>query len=77
MEELGDIEILNDEKFPSLHEWKQNFNQISPLKDCIPPREKIHFTTFSWFTKYQQVHYFIIIYSIVLAPQISQPSKHF
>ncbi|CAL0332565.1 unnamed protein product [Lupinus luteus] len=41
LEELGDIEILNAEKFPSLHEWKQNFIQTSTVKDCIPPREKV------------------------------------
>ena len=41
LEELGEIELLNAERFPSLHEWKQNFIQTSPIKDCIPPREQV------------------------------------
>ncbi|RDY03548.1 hypothetical protein CR513_12853, partial [Mucuna pruriens] len=39
MEELGEMELLNAERFPSLHEWGQNFIQTLPVKDCIPPRE--------------------------------------
>jgi glutathione S-transferase len=41
LEELGEIELLNAERFPSLHEWSQNFIQTSPVKDCIPPREMV------------------------------------
>lgn len=41
LEELGDMELLTAERFPSLHEWSQNFIQTSPVKDCIPPRESV------------------------------------
>ncbi|KAI4350981.1 hypothetical protein L6164_005381 [Bauhinia variegata] len=41
IEELGEMELLTAEKFPSLHEWGQNLIQTSPVKDCIPPREKV------------------------------------
>jgi glutathione S-transferase len=41
LEELGEIELLTAERFPSLHEWSHNFIQTSPIKDCIPPREMV------------------------------------
>ncbi|TKY53384.1 glutathione S-transferase [Spatholobus suberectus] len=41
LEELGEMELLSAERFPSLHEWKQNFIQTSPVTDCIPPRESV------------------------------------
>ncbi|KAJ1392022.1 Thioredoxin-like superfamily [Sesbania bispinosa] len=41
LEELGDIELLNAERFPCLHDWGQNFIQTLPVKDCIPPREMV------------------------------------
>lgn len=41
LEELGEMELLNAERFPSLHEWSQNFLQTSPVKDCIPSRESV------------------------------------
>ncbi|KAK7392950.1 hypothetical protein VNO78_21400 [Psophocarpus tetragonolobus] len=41
LEELGEMELLNAERFPSLHEWSHNFIQTAPVKDCIPPRESV------------------------------------
>lgn len=41
LEELGEMELLNAERFPSLHEWGQNLLQTSPVKDCIPSRESV------------------------------------
>ncbi|KAK7271206.1 hypothetical protein RJT34_26913 [Clitoria ternatea] len=41
LEELGEMKLINVERFPSLHEWGQNFLQISPIKDCIPPKETV------------------------------------
>ena len=39
--EVGSMKLLDAEKFPSLHEWAENFIQISPIKECIPPREEL------------------------------------
>ncbi|XP_057758870.1 probable glutathione S-transferase [Arachis stenosperma] len=41
LEELGEIELVNAERFPCLHEWGKNFINTSPIKDCIPPREDV------------------------------------
>ncbi|CAJ1967643.1 unnamed protein product [Sphenostylis stenocarpa] len=41
MEELGEMELLNAHRFPSLHQWSHNFIQTSPVKDCIPSRESV------------------------------------
>ncbi|KAK7384780.1 hypothetical protein VNO78_30482 [Psophocarpus tetragonolobus] len=41
LEELGEMKLLNAERFPSLHEWSHNFIQTAPVKDCIPPRESV------------------------------------
>lgn len=41
LEELGEMELINADKFPSLHEWGHNFIQTSPINDCIPPREMV------------------------------------
>ncbi|WVY98006.1 hypothetical protein V8G54_030157 [Vigna mungo] len=41
LEELGEMELLNAERFPSLHQWTQNFIQTSPIKDCIPSRQSV------------------------------------
>ncbi|XP_059639538.1 probable glutathione S-transferase [Cornus florida] len=41
MEEDGDMKLLDAQKFPSLHEWAQNFIQIPLIKECLPPREKL------------------------------------
>ena len=41
LEEIGGMKLLNAERFPSLHEWSQNFIQTSPVTDCIPPRETV------------------------------------
>lgn len=41
LEELGGMELLTAERFPSLHEWGQNLIHTLPVKDCIPPREMV------------------------------------
>ena len=41
LEELGEMELINAERFPSLHEWGHNFIRTSPIKDCIPPKEMV------------------------------------
>ncbi|BAT96331.1 hypothetical protein VIGAN_08324900 [Vigna angularis var. angularis] len=41
LEELGEMELLNAQRFPSLHQWTQNFIQTSPVKDCIPSRQSV------------------------------------
>ncbi|KAI3421581.1 uncharacterized protein J3R85_012086 [Psidium guajava] len=46
VEEAGGMKILDAERFPSLHEWAQNFVEIPLIKECLPPRDKLvnHFT---------------------------------
>lgn len=39
MEETGGIKIFDAERFPSLHEWAQNFIEIPLIKECLPPRD--------------------------------------
>jgi glutathione S-transferase len=41
LEEAGGMKLLDAEKFPSLHEWAQNFIQIPLIRECIPPRDKL------------------------------------
>lgn len=41
MEEVGDMKLLDAERFPSLHEWAENFIQIPAIKECIPPRDDL------------------------------------
>lgn len=41
LEELGEVELVNAESFPSLYEWGHNFIKTSPIKDCVPPRELV------------------------------------
>ncbi|KAL6319542.1 hypothetical protein AAG906_014218 [Vitis piasezkii] len=50
LEEVRGMKMLDAEKFPSLHEWAENFIQIPLIKECIPPRDVLvnHFhATFS------------------------------
>ncbi|KAH7839800.1 hypothetical protein Vadar_009061 [Vaccinium darrowii] len=41
MEQVGEMKLLDAEKFPSLHEWSQNFIQIPLIKEALPPRQKV------------------------------------
>ncbi|XP_060670540.1 probable glutathione S-transferase [Ziziphus jujuba] len=41
MEEIGGIKLLEEERFPLLHEWSQNFHQIPLIKECLPPRDNL------------------------------------
>jgi glutathione S-transferase len=41
MEQVGEMKLLDAEKFPSLHEWSQNFIQSPLIKEALPPREKL------------------------------------
>ena len=41
LEEAGGVKLLDAERFPSLHEWAQNFIEVPVIKECIPPREKL------------------------------------
>ncbi|KAB5531804.1 hypothetical protein DKX38_018474 [Salix brachista] len=41
MEEVGGMKLDDPQKFPSLHEWAQNFNEIPLIKDCLPPRDAL------------------------------------
>ncbi|KAK3005088.1 hypothetical protein RJ639_015541 [Escallonia herrerae] len=40
MEEVGDMKILDEETFPSLHEWAKSFIRVPLVKSCMPPREE-------------------------------------
>jgi glutathione S-transferase len=41
MKEARGMKLLDAEKFPSLHEWAQNFIQIPLIRECIPPKDKL------------------------------------
>ncbi|KAG5563062.1 hypothetical protein RHGRI_005718 [Rhododendron griersonianum] len=41
MEQIGEMKLLDAEKFPSLHEWSQNFIKIPLIKEALPPREEL------------------------------------
>nr|ANO39989.1 glutathione S-transferase U26 [Populus yatungensis] len=41
LEEAGGMKLMDAQKFPSLHEWTQNFNEIPLIKECLPPRDAL------------------------------------
>lgn len=41
MEEAGGMKLMDAQKFPSLHEWTQNFIEIPLIKECLPPRDAL------------------------------------
>ncbi|KAH7549378.1 hypothetical protein JRO89_XS13G0021800 [Xanthoceras sorbifolium] len=41
MEEVGDLKLVDAEKFPLLQEWTQRFIQVPIIKECLPAREKL------------------------------------
>ncbi|KAL3716298.1 hypothetical protein ACJRO7_007976 [Eucalyptus globulus] len=41
LEEAGGMKIIDAERFPSLHEWAQNFNEVPLIKECLPPRDML------------------------------------
>ncbi|KAI6674237.1 hypothetical protein NL676_002143 [Syzygium grande] len=41
LEEAGGMKIYDAERFPSLHEWAQNFSEIPLIKECVPPRDML------------------------------------
>lgn len=47
LEELGGIKLVDEEKFPSFHEWSKKFVEIPIIKEKIPMPEDLikYFTT--------------------------------
>lgn len=47
VEDVGDMKLVDADKFPLLHEWAQRFIQLPLIKECLPPREDLvnYFTT--------------------------------
>nr|ADB11328.1 tau class glutathione transferase GSTU46 [Populus trichocarpa] len=41
IEEVGDMKLVDAEKFPSLLEWAQNFTEIPLIKERLPPRDAL------------------------------------
>lgn len=41
MEEVGNVKLLDPEKFPSLHQWAENFKQIPIINECMPQQETL------------------------------------
>ncbi|GLU12946.1 hypothetical protein SLE2022_296000 [Rubroshorea leprosula] len=41
MEEVGDMKLVDAERFPLLHEWSQNFIETPLIKECSPARDKL------------------------------------
>ena len=40
-QEVLGLEILTEEKFPTVHEWYQRFADDAVFKECAPPRERL------------------------------------
>ena len=45
MEKVGEMKLLETEKFPFLHKWSQNFMETPLIRECLPSREAllVHF----------------------------------
>ncbi|KAK6787584.1 hypothetical protein RDI58_016109 [Solanum bulbocastanum] len=41
MEEVGNVKLLDPEKFPSLHQWAENFKEIPIIHECMPQKETL------------------------------------
>ncbi|GMN46323.1 hypothetical protein TIFTF001_015509 [Ficus carica] len=41
IEEIGEMKLLEAEKFPSIHKWTRNFMDIALINQCLPAREKV------------------------------------
>lgn len=41
LDEVGEMNVFDKERVPSLHEWAQNFIQIPVIKESLPPRENL------------------------------------
>ncbi|XP_059299799.1 glutathione transferase GST 23-like [Lycium ferocissimum] len=41
MEEVGQMKLLDQEKFPSLHQWAKNFKQNPIIHEIMPPQENL------------------------------------
>ncbi|XP_015079986.1 probable glutathione S-transferase [Solanum pennellii] len=41
MEEVGNVKLLDPEKFPSLHQWAENFKQSPIINECMPQQETL------------------------------------
>lgn len=39
LDEVGEMNVFDRERFPSLHEWAQNFIHVPVIKESLPPRE--------------------------------------
>ncbi|KAH0666617.1 hypothetical protein KY285_027823 [Solanum tuberosum] len=41
MEEVGNVKLLDPEKFPSLHQWTENFKEIPIIHESMPQQETL------------------------------------
>ncbi|KAK6925347.1 Glutathione S-transferase, C-terminal [Dillenia turbinata] len=41
MEQVGNMKLLDAKKFPSLHQWSQNFVEVPTIKEVLPPKSRI------------------------------------
>ena len=41
MEEVGEMKLIEAEKFPFLHKWCDNFVEFPLIKECLPPKDDI------------------------------------
>ncbi|OMO83090.1 hypothetical protein COLO4_22701 [Corchorus olitorius] len=42
MEEVGCMKLIESQRFPQLHQWKEDLMESSPLiKECLPPRQNL------------------------------------
>ncbi|OMO51472.1 hypothetical protein COLO4_37646 [Corchorus olitorius] len=42
MEEVGCMKLIESQRFPLLHQWREDFMESSPIiKECLPPRDEV------------------------------------
>ncbi|KGN63854.1 probable glutathione S-transferase [Cucumis sativus] len=41
LDEVGEMNVFDRERVPSLHEWAQNFIHVPVIKESLPPRETL------------------------------------
>ena len=41
MEKVGNMKLLDSDRFPSLYKWSHNFIETTPIRECLPTLESV------------------------------------
>ncbi|KAI4375484.1 hypothetical protein MLD38_013348 [Melastoma candidum] len=41
VEEIGEVKILEEKRFPLLNEWVRKFLEVPGIRECLPPRDTL------------------------------------